>query len=59
MPLQFDYPAGLTPEKFIAKSGNKASTQLVSRQYYLKTYYDSFDWRLSELRRSGKHPKTI
>jgi CHAD domain-containing protein len=44
--LQFDFPAGLTAEKFIAKLGNKACTQLVSRQYSLKTYYDSFDWRL-------------
>ena len=46
MPLQFDFPAGLTTEKFIAKLGNKIRTQLVSRQYSLKTYYDSFDWRL-------------
>jgi len=46
MPLQFDFPAGLTAEKFIAKLSNKACTQLVSRQYSLKTYYDSFDWRL-------------
>ena len=46
MSLQFDFPASLTAEKFIAKLSNKASTQLVSRQYSLKTYYDSFDWRL-------------
>ena len=46
MSLQFDFPASLTAEKFIAKLGNKACTQLVSRQYSLKTYYDSFDWRL-------------
>ncbi|MFZ2168877.1 MAG: CHAD domain-containing protein, partial [Methylococcaceae bacterium] len=46
MSLQFDFPAGLTAEKFIAKLSNKASTQMVSRQYSLKTYYDSFDWRL-------------
>jgi CHAD domain-containing protein len=46
MSLQFDFPSGLTAEKFIAKLGNKASAQLVSRQYSLKTYYDSFDWRL-------------
>jgi len=59
MSLQFDFHAGLTAEKFIAKPGNKASTQLVSRQYSLKTYYDSFDWRLSGLFCSGKHPKTI
>jgi len=46
MSLQFDFPASLTAEKFIAKLSNKARTQLVSRQYSLKTYYDSFDWRL-------------
>jgi len=46
MPLQFGFPAGLTAEKFIAKLSNKACTQLVSRQYSLRTYYDSFDWRL-------------
>ena len=46
MPLQFDFPASLTAEKFIAKLSNKAKIELVSRQYSLKTYYDSFDWRL-------------
>ena len=46
MSLQFDFPASLTAERFIAKLGDKANTQLVSRQYSLKTYYDSFDWRL-------------
>jgi len=46
MSLQFDFPASLTAERFITKLGNKAFTQLVSRQYSLKTYYDSFDWRL-------------
>ncbi|MGZ8947759.1 MAG: CHAD domain-containing protein [Methylococcaceae bacterium] len=46
MPLQFDFPASLSAEKFIAKLSNKACTQLVSSQYSLKTYYDSFDWRL-------------
>lgn len=44
--LQFDFPASLTAEKFIAKLSDKASVQQVSRQYSLKTYYDSFDWRL-------------
>jgi len=46
MSLQFDFPTSLTAEKFIAKLSDKASVQLVSRQYSLKTYYDSFDWRL-------------
>lgn len=46
MSLQFDFPASLTAERFIAKLSNKACLELVSRQYSLKTYYDSFDWRL-------------
>ncbi|MDD5460305.1 MAG: CHAD domain-containing protein [Methylococcales bacterium] len=46
MSLQFDFPAGLTAEEFIAKLGDKTKLQLVSRQYSIKTYYDSFDWRL-------------
>ena len=46
MSLQFDFPSSLTAEKFISKLSNKACLELVSRQYSLKTYYDSFDWRL-------------
>jgi CHAD domain-containing protein len=46
MPFQFDFPASLTTEKFISSLSDKASIELVSRQYFLKTYYDSFDWRL-------------
>jgi hypothetical protein len=46
MSLQFDFPANLTTEKFIASLSNKTCAQLVSRQSSLKTYYDSFDWRL-------------
>jgi CHAD domain-containing protein len=46
MTLQFDFPSSLTAEEFIAKLSDKACTQLSSRQSSLKTYYDSFDWRL-------------
>ncbi|MEI7997106.1 MAG: CHAD domain-containing protein, partial [Methylococcaceae bacterium] len=46
MSLQFDFPANLTAEKFIAQLSDKISLEAVSRQYSLKTYYDSFDWRL-------------
>ncbi|MEQ1486283.1 CHAD domain-containing protein [Methyloglobulus sp.] len=42
----FELPANLTAEKLIAALSDKVETQLVSRQYLLKTYYDSFDWRL-------------
>jgi CHAD domain-containing protein len=46
MSLQFDLPANLTAEKFISKLSDKVTLELVSRQYALMTYYDSFDWRL-------------
>lgn len=46
MSLQFEFPANLTAEQFIAKLSNEAGTQLVSKQPRCTTYYDSFDWRL-------------
>jgi CHAD domain-containing protein len=46
MPLSFNFITSLSAKKFIAKLSDKASVQLVSKQYSLKTYYDSFDWRL-------------
>jgi CHAD domain-containing protein len=46
MATHFELPANLTAEKLIAALSDKLETHLVSRQYLLKTYYDSFDWRL-------------
>ncbi len=46
MSLQFEFPANLTAEQFIAKLNHQTSTQLASSQSVRKTYYDSFDWRL-------------
>ena len=46
MHLEFDFPANLTAEKFIAKLSDKTNVEIVSRHYSLITYYDSFDWRL-------------
>ena len=46
MPLSFNFITSLSAKKFIAKLSDKATVQLVSKQYSLKTYYDSFDWRL-------------
>lgn len=46
MILQFEFPVNLTAEKFIAQLSDHNDTQLVSRQHALKTFYDSFDWRL-------------
>lgn len=42
----FELPANITAENLIAVLSDKVETHLVSRQYLLKTYYDSFDWRL-------------
>ena len=42
----FELPANLTAEKLITALSNKVEIHLVARQYLLKTYYDSFDWRL-------------
>lgn len=44
--LQFELPNHLTAEKFIEKLTAKVDMQPVSENYSLKTYYDSFDWRL-------------
>ncbi|MFA5984595.1 MAG: CHAD domain-containing protein [Methylococcaceae bacterium] len=46
MPLHFELPAHLTAEKFIAQLSKFANITVISQQYTLKTYYDSFDWRL-------------
>ena len=46
MVSNFELPANLTAEKFIEKLSDKVEVQLVSKQYLLKTFYDSFDWRL-------------
>ncbi|MFZ2404016.1 MAG: CHAD domain-containing protein [Methylobacter sp.] len=46
MSLQFEFPANLMVEQFIAQLSHEADVQPVSRQPSCKTYYDSFDWRL-------------
>ena len=43
---QFRLPANLTAVKLVAALSNKLELHLASRQTLLKTYYDSFDWRL-------------
>lgn len=42
----FELPANMTAIKLISALSEQVDTHLVSRQYLLKTYYDSFDWRL-------------
>jgi CHAD domain-containing protein len=46
MATHFELPPNLTAEKFIATLSEKVEIDHVSKQYFLKTYYDSFDWRL-------------
>jgi len=47
MTLHFEFPANLSAEQFIANTAIKqANAQLVSQHYSIRTYYDSFDWRL-------------
>ncbi len=44
--LKFKFPVDLTVEQVITQLSSEIGTQLVSKQHRLKTYYDSFDWRL-------------
>lgn len=44
--LQFKFPVNLTVQQFITQLSELVDNQLVFPHYYLKTYYDSFDWRL-------------
>jgi CHAD domain-containing protein len=46
MDLRFELPAGLGIDKLIASLDKFAGVQLVLQEYCLRTYYDSFDWRL-------------
>lgn len=45
-PLQFELPEHMAAKKIISRLGNKIDFQIVSEQYAIKTFYDSFDWRL-------------
>lgn len=39
-------PDSLTAIKFLSKLNKKVDFEIASQQYTLKTFYDSFDWRL-------------
>ena len=45
-PLHFELPENQSAQKFLAKLGKKVDIQIASQQYAIKTFYDSFDWRL-------------
>ena len=44
--IQFELPSHLSAEKFIKKLTAIVDVQPISQSYSLKTFYDSFDWRL-------------
>jgi len=46
IPLHFDLPKNLSAKKFINKLSKNLDIQLSSQQYTIKTFFDSFDWRL-------------
>lgn len=46
MVTHFELPAHLTAEQLIASLSEQSTLHLVSKHPVLKTYYDSFDWRL-------------
>ena len=46
IPLHFVLPENLTASKLLKKLGKKLDFQIVTQQYTIKTFYDSFDWRL-------------
>ncbi len=45
-PLHYDLSANLSAKKFFAKLGKTTVFQIASQHYSIKTFYDSFDWRL-------------
>ena len=45
-PLHFILPANITVNKFLKELNKQLDVQVISQQYTLRRYYDSFDWRL-------------
>jgi len=43
---EFKLPAQVMPEKFITQLSYLVDAKLVNQQHAVKTYYDSFDWRV-------------
>jgi len=44
--LNFELPESQTAEKFLKKLQKKVNLHIESQHYAIKTFYDSFDWRL-------------
>ena len=45
-PLHFELPENLSVAKFLKKLHKKIDFEITAQQYMIKTFYDSFDWRL-------------
>ncbi len=46
LPLHFELPEHRAAKKFLSKLSKKIDFQIASEHYAIKTFYDSFDWRL-------------
>lgn len=46
IPVGFEFPDNLNIDKFISNTAKKFPLQLTAQYYAIKTFYDSFDWRL-------------
>lgn len=46
IPLYLELPANLSAKKFFSRLGKNLNVQIIEQCYSLKTFYDSFDWRL-------------
>jgi CHAD domain-containing protein len=44
--LTFELPGPLSPEQFIAQLAEHLNIQMTERYFAVKSFYDSFDWRL-------------
>ena len=44
--LHFELPENLTARKLLKKLSKKLDFEIATQQYTIKTFYDSFDWRL-------------
>lgn len=45
-PLHFEWPENLSVAKFLKKLHKQIDFEITAQQYMIKTFYDSFDWRL-------------
>ncbi len=45
-PLHFELPENLSVTKFLDRLSQYARVQIAAQQFALKSFYDSFDWRL-------------